>query len=71
MDFPEFYVQNRWKNMKNEKNPKLLFVIIGVLCLKTSFPVSFSRAYVGDTINLSISEIHFRDFPLYSLRICL
>ena len=71
MIFENFMFQIDGKNMKNEKNSKMFSVTFFYCGLKTPFPVPFSRAYVGDTIYISILEIHFRDFPLYFYWICL
>ena len=64
MIFQNFMFKIDGKNMKNEKIPKLFFHTIFIYCLKTSNPGSFSPAYVENPINLSISEIDFRKFPL-------
>ena len=71
MIFQNFMFKIDGKNMKNEKIPKLFFHTIFIYCLKTSNPGSFCPAHAGNLIIISISEIHFRDFPLYSYWICL
>ena len=58
------------KIMQNEKNQKMFPVNFFGLCLKTPFPGSLSPSECGDTINLSIENMDFRNFPLNSYRIC-